>query len=456
MIIDVPNTPPSYQGDNNLTMSVEGLVSLNTVAKGFRDVEGDSYKFGLATQPEPPLWLIVNQDTGIISAIMISDYQGSYLVNITATDSCGDNTACGKVGWQLFNVTVPNRQPYFQFDLTAPSIIQLGTTERFQYTVLSDTVLDPDGDKILWSVRLADGGDLPTGLSFNAVTRMLSGLPTAGVYNVTLVASDGYGGTVNQTIVLRVNSQPVANRTDVLVMLPGIHQSFAWKLPADLLVDADGDVISYRLVRTNPEYLVPTWLSFNGTVLSGTPTANNHQPVQLLLEGKDPFGGVGQIPLALTIDNLSPVAQVALPSPDTLQVGEELSYTLPRDAFLDHEGDSLQSRALLLSDDGHLPGFLSFNPITRTLSGMTTPTSAGRHRVVFQVADGHGGFANSSVVEFHINTPPTAATQPWSITSLPVGQAFSSELPIDFMIDADGDRLIYSLVRTNPEGAAFI
>ncbi len=139
------------------------------------------------------------------------------------------------------------------------------------------------GDRIIWSAAMEDRSELPSGLTFNPVTRSLSGIPAAGVYNIIMMATDGFGGDFNQTITLRVNSQPAANLQDLQVALPGIRQKFTWGLPLDAMLDADGESITFSLIRTNPEFLVPSWLSFNGTTLSGTPTTNNHQLIKLLL-----------------------------------------------------------------------------------------------------------------------------------------------------------------------------
>ncbi len=116
----------------------------------------------------------------------------------------------------------------------------------------------------------------------------------------------------------------------------------------------------------------------------------------MLIRGKDPFGGVGELPVLLTIENLPPVAQIVLTDPAIVQAGEEVGYTFPSDTFIDQEDDSLQYRALVTSGNGLLPSFLTFNPITRTLFGTSLPESAGRYTVVFQADDGYGGLANSS------------------------------------------------------------
>ncbi len=149
---------------------------------------------------------------------------------------------------------------------------------------------------------------------------------------------------------------------------------------------------------------------------------------------------------------MSPVAQISLADPGIIQSGDEFSYTLPSDAFADPEGDSLHYSVLLVSGDGSLPDFLSFNSITRTLSGKSARINAGHYEILFQANDGYGAIANSSVVRVQVNTQPVPmAVKPWQVDALPIGHELEFKLPFDFMIDADGDSISYSLVRTNPE-----
>ncbi len=446
MLVEVPNTAPSYQGNTTLIMAIDGFVSVPTVAEGFSDADGDSYQFALSSQPAPPPWLIVAKKTGVVSATMVSGYQGNYTVNITATDDCNNPNGCGDMGWQLFELVVPNRAPTFQSDLVVPKTIQLGVDSSFQYVLSSDAVTDPDGDTISWVAKSANGSVLPVGLTFSSAARRLRGIPTAGVYSVALIALDGHGGVVNQTISLRVNSQPVANMTDTLIALPGVHKSFAWRLPTTAMLDVDGDALSYELVNNDPRYLVPSWLSFNGTTLTGTPGSNSHQPIPLLIRGKDPFGGVGDIPMSLHIKNLPPVAQLTLRHPAVLQVGKTLSYSFSSDVFIDPEGDSLQYRALTVTGNGTLPLFLSFNPITRALSGKPKTIDAGRYAITFQADDGYGGIANSSSVLVHVNTEPRVDLASWEVIAKGVGKPFAATIPSTAMFDADGGPISYELV----------
>ncbi len=281
MLVDVPNAAPSYQGNTTLVMEIDGLISLETIASGFSDPDGDAYQFALAANPKPPLWFVLNPQTGIVSATMLSGYQGNYTVNITATDECGGNSACGQVGWQLFEVVVPNRAPYYQFDLEDPDIMQLGSS--LKYVVSSDTVIDLDGDRISWVAKLANGSVLPEGINFSPVTRRLRGTPSAGVYLVEFIAMDSYGGGIKQTIELRVNTSPSAISVPLQLAALPVGQRFMTELPIDFMKDADGDLLAYSLVESNAKYFPPSWLSLTNRTLTGVPIANDHQAITIQL-----------------------------------------------------------------------------------------------------------------------------------------------------------------------------
>ncbi len=442
------NSQPAAKLSSN-TVSLPGIYQPFSWAVPIgmmTDADGDVVTYSLVrTNPEyiVPAWLSFN-GTAIRGTPTANSHRPIPLL-FEGKDPYGG------VGQVSISLLIDNTFPKVQIALAQPGTIQLGEGAAVDYAIQSDAVVDADGDIISWSAKLANGDELPSGLVFDSASRRLSGLPTAGVYLIRLIASDAHGGTVNQTISLRVNSQPVASLVDTDLELHGVHQSFIWILPDTAVVDGDNDTLTHELVVNDPRYLVPTWLSFNGTTLRGVPTTNTHNAIQLLLKSKDPHGGVGHMPISLSIKNLAPVAQIVLSDPAVIQVGEEFSYTFPSDTFIDPEGDSLQYSALLSVGDGSLPAFLSFNPITRVLSGISTVVSAGYYEILFQADDSYGGITNSSAILIHVNTPPTALSTPWFVNALPVGQTLIAELPMSFMDDADGDSLSYSLVRTNPE-----
>ena len=157
-------------------------------------------------------------------------------------------------------------QPMCSEGNTAPLISSTAITTATQDVAYSYqlTYREIDGDPITKSAPV-----LPTWLTFNTTTGMLSGTPTndnVGNNNVTLRVSDG---TVNvdQSFVIavaNVNDPPVITSTAVTAVNEDVAYTYT-------IVANDIDAGS-TLTYSAP--VLPSWLSFNATthVLSGTPT----------------------------------------------------------------------------------------------------------------------------------------------------------------------------------------
>ncbi|MFZ6800379.1 calcium-binding protein [Undibacterium sp. Di24W] len=151
----------------------------------------------------------------------------------------------------------------------------------YSFTVPANTVVDADaGDSVTYSLKMADGSALPSWLSFNAATRVISGTPTVsnlGTLSLTLWGTDNYGSAIGQNLTMTVNA---ANRAPVLaVALPDQtatqSTAFSYTVPSSSFTDPDaGDTLSYSATLADGSVL-PAWLSFNATtrVFSGTPTS---------------------------------------------------------------------------------------------------------------------------------------------------------------------------------------
>ncbi|BFU95945.1 MAG: hypothetical protein NTNFB02_26670 [Nitrospira sp.] len=149
----------------------------------------------------------------------------------------------------------------------------------FSFVVPANTFADPNaGDHLTLSASLADGGALPTWLSFDASTRTFSGTPAngdVGSLEVKVTATDSGTLSVSDTFNLtatNVNDAPtVAN--------PIVDQSaqtgavFSFTLPANTFSDIDvGDTLIYTATLAEGGAL-PAWLNFNTATrtFSGTP-----------------------------------------------------------------------------------------------------------------------------------------------------------------------------------------
>jgi large repetitive protein len=132
---------------------------------------------------------------------------------------------------------------------------------------------DANYDTLTYSVS-----NLPTGLSFNASTRVISGTPTAvGSWTVTYSANDGRGGTASTTFAFAI-SAPVSNQPPTVAnpipdqyTMAGEYYSYAF--PTNTFLDPEGATLSYTATKSDGSAL-PTWLSFNASTrtFSGTPT----------------------------------------------------------------------------------------------------------------------------------------------------------------------------------------
>jgi Ca2+-binding RTX toxin-like protein len=141
----------------------------------------------------------------------------------------------------------------------------------------------------------------------------------------------------------------------------------------------------------------------------------------------------------------NPLADQSLPE-DTA-----FSYQAPANAFTDADGDAL-SYSATLQDDGPLPAWLAFNPVTRTFSG--TPPANFNGAVEIKVTASDGRAETSDIFTLTItpvNDAPVLASLIANQSS-PEDQAWSFQLPANSFSDIDGDALSYSAARAN--GAA--
>ena len=136
---------------------------------------------------------------------------------------------------------------------------------------------------------------LPSWLSFNGTT--LSGVPgvaNAGDHTVTLRASDGNGGTAIQTFTVTVAA--ASNTAPVFTSIPITNvQSTTPYTYVPTTSDADGDTVSITATT------LPSWLSFDGTTLSGTPTATDVGTHNVTLTADDGNGGITTQTFIITV-----------------------------------------------------------------------------------------------------------------------------------------------------------
>ncbi|RRB10606.1 putative Ig domain-containing protein, partial [Larkinella knui] len=119
---------------------------------------------------------------------------------------------------------------------------------------------------------------LPSPLSFNASSRVVSGTPTtSGTFSLTYSATDQGGAKTPLVVSLVVSPAPPANTAPVAPAVSSltatVNVAYATTLP--VFTDAQNDPLTYTLTG------LPAPLSFNATtrVIAGTPTASGTFPL---------------------------------------------------------------------------------------------------------------------------------------------------------------------------------
>lgn len=118
-------------------------------------------------------------------------------LTLVLNDGAADSAA------QALGVTLSrevNLPPVGHAELFTPPSAQVGT--RWSYTLPGTLFTDPENNALTLSIN-----GLPNGLTFDAATRTFSGTPSAaGVFNLTITATDSAGNATAMNVALTVNA----------------------------------------------------------------------------------------------------------------------------------------------------------------------------------------------------------------------------------------------------------
>ena len=205
-----------------------------------------------------------------------------------------------------------------------------------------------------------------------------------------------------QTMMDRVanNHAPTIN-TFLPTLNARADNAFSYVVPANTIVDADSwDSITYSIAMADGT-AVPSWLHIDAATrtLYGTPPPSSVGPFQFVLWGTDVYGAKAGEYLNLSIEaNRSPLLAAPLADLSAAQ-GAPLRYTVAASSFSDPDGGALRYAATL-ADGTPLPGWLVFDPATRTFSG--TPATLGTTSVKVTASDA-GNLSASDVFDIVVS-----------------------------------------------------
>ncbi|MEO5625702.1 MAG: putative Ig domain-containing protein, partial [Dokdonella sp.] len=223
---------------------------------------------------------------------------------------------------------------------------------------------------------LSETGALPTGVTFNTGTGLLSGTPaagTAGSYPITFTASNGVGAPATQNFTLTVDEASAitsANATSFTVGTAGTFTVTATGSPAPTLSETGA---------------LPSGVTFNtGTgVLAGTPAAGTGGTYAITFTATNGVGAPATQNFTLTIDEAP-----AITSANTIAftIGAAGTFNVTASGF----------PLPALSETGALPTGVTFNTATGVLSGTPAAGTGGSYPLVFTATNGIGAPATQN------------------------------------------------------------
>ncbi len=224
-------------------------------------------------------------------------------------------------------------------------------------------------------------------LTYDSNTRMISGI--VGNYDsvIRVFAENSAGIAGVDYIWLNAIDGEIETNTAPTPSIPIDDQNtaedaeFIFELPSDAFSDADGDALVYSVDQST----LPTWLSFNGTTFTGTPTNDDVDSYDITVIASDGQASA-QTTFTLTVDNVNdaPVVSMAL-SDYSVEVGQ-LDFGIPAGTFTDVDaGDTLMYSAKL-ADGNDLPSWLAFDATTGVFS--STQSEVGTWTVEVFASDG--------------------------------------------------------------------
>ncbi|WP_343293470.1 putative Ig domain-containing protein [Vandammella animalimorsus] len=218
---------------------------------------------------------------------------------------------------------------------------QADEDSAWQFTLPADAFSDPEGQPLRYRASLADGGQLPSWLQFDAASGRFWGTPAnedVGTLALRVQAIDAQGQPSPwQALQLQVrNTNDAPEPGAPLSAQPlAAGQALDWTLPADAFIDVDeGEQLRYGVQLANGAAL-PTWLHWDaasgrlhGTAPADAPSAN----LDILITATDPHGQSASQRLVL---QLGAANEQPEPQPGSPIVGSEADDTLTGTAARD-------------------------------------------------------------------------------------------------------------------------
>src|SRR5216683_1845765 len=312
-----------------------------------------------------PAGLHIDAHTGVISGVPTDGDFGNNVITVTATDAHGVAIS------ETFHLQVGDKGP------TATAIANQTAYEGQAYSlnVSSHFKAPAAGDALTFS------GSLPAGLSINAHTGVISGVPTDSDYGnrtITVKATDAHGKAISETFHLQVGDHgPTATAIANQSAYEG--QAFSLNVASHFVAPAAGDTLTFS--GSMPAGL---HIDAHTGVISGVPTDGDFGNHSITVKATDAHGKAISESFQLQVGDTGPTATVI--ANQTAYEGQAFSLDVSSHFVAPAAGDALTFTA-------SLPAGLSIDAHTGVISGVPTDgdftSSAHEYNFNFTSFDGH-------------------------------------------------------------------
>ncbi len=427
----VANPPPV--ATNDIASANEDTAVIIPVLSNDTDPDGDPLTVTSATAPNGSVVINAN---GTITYTPNANFNGIDTITYTISDANGGtSTATVRV-----TVAAVNDAPTLDTPIPAQNNVDSAAVS----VPVAGNFSDLDADTLSFAAT-----GLPAGLSINPATGVISGTidraasqVNAGLYTVTITASDGKGGTVTTTFGWTVtNPPPVAtndNATtpeDTAVIIPVLANDS----------DPDGDPLTVTSATAPNGNVV---INANGAV-TYTPRANFNGTDTITYTISDGNGGTSTATVTVTVSPVNDAPTVDTPLPNLSNPDADTVSVPVAGNFSDLDANTLSFTAT------GLPTGLSISPagvITGTIDRAASQTNGGVYVVSVTASDGNGGTVTTSFTWTVTNPAPTATNDTASTTedtpSAPIAVLANDS-------DPDGDPLTVTTASA-PNGSVTI
>jgi len=335
--------------------------------------------------PSLPSGISLNTSSGIISGTP-SAIASTAAYTITGTNTGGSTTLA-------LTITVNDAAPTSLAYATNPATYTKGTS------ITPDSPSNSGGSVVSYSVSPS----LPSGLSLNTGTGVVSGTPSAitssGAYTVTATNT---GGSTTLALTITVNDAAPTSLT--YATNPASYTKNS-AISANSPSNSGGAIVSYSVSPALPSGLS---LSSSSGIVTGTPSSVTAQAVYSVTGTNT--GGSTTIGLTLTVNDIAPVISYAT----------NPAYYLQNSAITPNTPSSSGGAVVSYSITPVLPSGLTLSTSTGVISGTPTVSSTNTN---YSITGTNSGGSSSVVLNIGVG----GAAAKLAFGASPGGQSFVSQ-----------------------------